>query len=221
MTVHKAKGLEFPVVILADPTCDAARDTPSRQIEPARRLWLEPLSGSAPIELLEAADEELIRNHADAVRVAHAATTRARDLLVVPVCGDQPIEGWLGVLDPMLYPPDEARLRSGPAPCYPMFGDDSVSNAGPRGVLPRTARSGLACIARKLTGRASFGGTRRCSRTKSQSGSSSGISASCRRTRMAPSRRQAKRTIQPGRRHARLCSAGLLARQCPFGPLHL
>ena len=24
MTVHKAKGLEFPVVILADPTCPAA-----------------------------------------------------------------------------------------------------------------------------------------------------------------------------------------------------
>ena len=34
MTVHKAKGLEFPVVILADPTCPASRDTPSRHIEP-------------------------------------------------------------------------------------------------------------------------------------------------------------------------------------------
>ena len=33
MTVHKAaKGLEFPVVILADPTCNATRDTPSRHI---------------------------------------------------------------------------------------------------------------------------------------------------------------------------------------------
>jgi superfamily I DNA/RNA helicase len=30
MTVHKAKGLEFPVVILADPTCPATRDYPSR-----------------------------------------------------------------------------------------------------------------------------------------------------------------------------------------------
>jgi ATP-dependent exoDNAse (exonuclease V) beta subunit len=121
MTVHKAKGLEFPVVILADPTCNAARDTPSRHIEPARRLWLEPLCGSAPIELLEAANEELIRDHAEAVRVACVATTRARDLLVVPVCGDQPIEGWLGVLDSLLYPPDDARRRSGPAPCCPMF----------------------------------------------------------------------------------------------------
>jgi len=32
MTVHKAKGLEFPVVILADPRCNATRDTPSRHI---------------------------------------------------------------------------------------------------------------------------------------------------------------------------------------------
>jgi ATP-dependent helicase/nuclease subunit A len=28
MTVHRAKGLEFPVVILADATCPAARDNP-------------------------------------------------------------------------------------------------------------------------------------------------------------------------------------------------
>ena len=147
MTVHKAKGLEFPVVILADPTCNAARDTPSRHIEPARRLWLEPLCGSAPIELLQAADEELIRDHAEAVRVAYVATTRARDLLVVPVCGDQPIEGWLAVLDPMLYPPDEARRRSGPAPCCPIFGDDSVVERGPEGRPPANGpvRPGLHC----------------------------------------------------------------------------
>jgi ATP-dependent helicase/nuclease subunit A len=145
MTVHKAKGLEFPVVILADPTCNAARDTPSRHIEPSRRLWLEPLCGSAPIELLEAADEELTRDRAEAVRVAYVATTRARDLLVLPVCGDQPIEGWLGVLDPMLYPPDDARRRSRPASCCPMFGDDSVVKRGPEGrpPVPGSVKPGL------------------------------------------------------------------------------
>jgi ATP-dependent exoDNAse (exonuclease V) beta subunit len=145
MTVHKAKGLEFPVVILADPTCNAARDTPSRHIEPARRLWLEPLCGSAPIELLEAAGEELIRDQTEAIRVAYVAATRARDLLVVPVCGDQPIDGWLGVLDPMLYPPDDARRRSGPAPCCPTFGDDSVVERGPQGHPPAlgSVRPGL------------------------------------------------------------------------------
>jgi ATP-dependent helicase/nuclease subunit A len=59
MTVHKAKGLEFPVVILADPTCPAAWTKPSRHVIPERRLWLQPLCGCAPIELLEAAAEEL------------------------------------------------------------------------------------------------------------------------------------------------------------------
>src|SRR5258707_10855943 len=109
MTVHKAKGLEFPVVILADPTCSAARGIPSRHVNPDRRLWLETICGSAPIELLEAAGEELRRDQAEAIRVAYVAATRARDLLVAPVCGDQPIQGWLEVRDPMLHPTDEKR----------------------------------------------------------------------------------------------------------------
>jgi hypothetical protein len=59
----------------------------------------------------EAADEELRREQAEAIKVVYVAVTRARDLLVVPTCGDQPIEGWLQVLDPMLYPPDGYRRR--------------------------------------------------------------------------------------------------------------
>jgi ATP-dependent helicase/nuclease subunit A len=38
---------------------------------------------------------------------ACVAVTRARDLLIVPVCGDAPIEGRLDVLDPVIYPPEE------------------------------------------------------------------------------------------------------------------
>jgi ATP-dependent exoDNAse (exonuclease V) beta subunit len=136
MTVHKAKGLEFPVVVLADPTCNAARDTPSRHVDPDRRLWVEPLCGSAPIELLEAADEELQRDQAEAIRVAYVASTRARDLLVAPVCGDQPIEGWLDALQPVLYPSNDARRNSDIAPGCPSFGEDSVVDRGPKGHPP-------------------------------------------------------------------------------------
>jgi hypothetical protein len=136
MTVHKAKGLEFPVVILADPTCSAARDTPSRHVNPTRGLWVEPLCGCAPIELMEAADEELRRDQAEAVRVAYVAATRARDLLVAPVCGDEPIEGWLDVLKPVLYPPDESRRNSHAADGCPVFGEDSVVDRGSKGVPP-------------------------------------------------------------------------------------
>jgi len=145
MTVHKAKGLEFPVVVLADPTCNATRDTPSRHVDPHRRIWTEPLCGSAPIELLEAADEELRRDRAEAIRVAYVAATRARDLLVAPVCGDQPIEGWLDVLQPVLYPPNDSRGNSDVAPGCPTFGEDSVVDRGPKGHPPAvgSVRPGL------------------------------------------------------------------------------
>jgi superfamily I DNA/RNA helicase len=73
MTVHKAKGLEFPIVILADPSCPATHDIPSRHVDPARRLWLEPLCGRVPAELLETADEELQRDQAEAVRLVYVA----------------------------------------------------------------------------------------------------------------------------------------------------
>ena len=136
MTVHKAKGLEFPVVILADPTCSAARDMPSRHVDASGHLWVEPLCGCAPIELSEAADEELRRDQAEAIRVAYVATTRARDLLVAPVCGDEPTEGWLDVLKPVLYPPEDSRRNSDAAEGCPAFGEDSVVDRGPKGISP-------------------------------------------------------------------------------------
>jgi ATP-dependent helicase/nuclease subunit A len=136
MTVHRAKGLEFPVVILTDPTCPAARDNPSRHVDPARRLWLEPLCGCMPIELLEASQEELLRDQAEAVRLAYVAATRARDLLVVPACGDRPLAGWLEILNPALYPPDEAKGQSESVPGAPSFGQESVVERGPQGMAP-------------------------------------------------------------------------------------
>ncbi len=145
MTVHRAKGLEFPVVLLADPTCPAARDFPSRHVDPSRRLWLEPLCGCTPVELLEASQQELRRDQAEAVRLAYVAATRARDLLVVPSCGDQTLAGWLEVLNPALYPIDEAKGQSEPVPGAPSFGRDSVVDRGAQGMAPASGcvRPGL------------------------------------------------------------------------------
>jgi ATP-dependent exoDNAse (exonuclease V) beta subunit len=126
MTVYKAKGLEFPVVILADPTYPATRTAPSRHVDPARSLWVEQLCYSSPIELREAADLEMRRDRAEAIRIAYVATTRARDLLVLPVCGDQPIEGWFEVLNPNLYPAQGGCRNSILAPGCPALGEDSV-----------------------------------------------------------------------------------------------
>jgi ATP-dependent exoDNAse (exonuclease V) beta subunit len=136
MTVHKAKGLEFPIVMLADPTFPATRDFPSRHVDPSRRLWLEPLCGCTPAELLEVSQEELQRDAAEAARLAYVAATRARDLLIAPVCGDQPVAGWFEVLNPALYPTHEEKGRSEPVPGAPGFGIDSVVDRGPRGTEP-------------------------------------------------------------------------------------
>ena len=121
-----------------------SRDT-KPNVEPSRRLWVEPLCGSVPIELSEAADEELRRDQAEAVRVAYVAATRARDILIAPVCGDGPIEGWLDVLKPVLYPPDKSRANSVAAGGCPSFGEDSVLDRGPEGVPPTigSVRPGL------------------------------------------------------------------------------
>ncbi|HET6338052.1 MAG TPA: UvrD-helicase domain-containing protein [Polyangiales bacterium] len=129
MTVHAAKGLEFPVVVLCDPTAPKRSEYASRYIDPARKLWAQSLCDAQPIELFERREEVREHDAAEIVRLAYVAATRAQDLLVVPVCGDGPIEGWLDVLAPALYPPQE-RCRSPEQPTFrvPEFGEDSVSN---------------------------------------------------------------------------------------------
>jgi ATP-dependent helicase/nuclease subunit A len=126
MTVHKAKGLEFPVVVLVDPTCPAVQQEPSRYIDGASRLWVSPLAGCPPVELAEHREEVLRHDAEEAVRLAYVAATRARELLVVPTVGDGPIDGWVEVFSPVLYPSARTRRSAKPAPGCPPFSDDSV-----------------------------------------------------------------------------------------------
>jgi ATP-dependent exoDNAse (exonuclease V) beta subunit len=126
MTVHKAKGLEFPVVILADPTAPLSRFA-SRHVDPESGLWAESLAGCAPHDLLDQQDAELERDRQEEVRLVYVAATRARDLLVVPALGDEQQRGWLEVLNPAIYPPVKRQRRPSPAPgCPASFGPESV-----------------------------------------------------------------------------------------------
>jgi ATP-dependent helicase/nuclease subunit A len=134
MTVHKAKGLEFPVVILADITAGIAAWNPGRWIDAERGLCALRLGGWQPWDLLEHEDDEATRDRAEGVRVAYVAATRARDLLVVPAIGDDPFvagwdgasDGWISPVHAAVYPAADRRREPQAAPGCPVFGDDSV-----------------------------------------------------------------------------------------------
>ncbi|MGE0444709.1 MAG: UvrD-helicase domain-containing protein [Vicinamibacterales bacterium] len=127
MTVHKAKGLEFPVVILADMTAKLAPNEASRHLDPARGLCALRIGGWSPRELLLQQPLEQAREQQEGIRVAYVAATRARDLLVVPAVGDEPFEGgWTSPLDAAVYPPVAQRRTPEPVPGAPPFRKDSV-----------------------------------------------------------------------------------------------
>jgi ATP-dependent exoDNAse (exonuclease V) beta subunit len=126
MTVHRAKGLEFPVVILADPTAKAVSTQPSRHVDTARKLWAEPLAGCVPQDILDHRAEATERDREESLRLAYVAATRARDLLVVPGVGDGPRPGWLEVLNPVVYPRRGTHRSPSPSPGCPPFGKEAV-----------------------------------------------------------------------------------------------
>ena len=134
MSVHKAKGLEFPVVILADITAKVYRKEPARYIDPASRLCVTPLAGCAPLQLLEFGPREVARDYAEGIRLSYVAVTRARDLLVVPAVGDDPVERrwetaqnwWVKPLYKAIYPAAECRREPEKACACPQFKKDSV-----------------------------------------------------------------------------------------------
>jgi len=123
MTVHGAKGLEFPVVILADITAKLSRTPPEKYIDGQEELAAISLAGFSPWDLLDHQLEEEGRDQAEGVRVAYVAATRARDLLVVGSVGAEPTDGWwLSPLNKALYPEDKSRRRARTAPACPKFG---------------------------------------------------------------------------------------------------
>jgi ATP-dependent helicase/nuclease subunit A len=145
MTVHKAKGLEFPVVILADLTCKLARAEAGRWLDPDANVCALKLGGWAPIDLRLHDAEESARDRAEAERLAYVAATRARDLLVIPAIGDEPYDGgWLDPLMPAIYPPESERRTPAQASGCPKFRSKDTVLKRPEGdpASPRTVAPG-------------------------------------------------------------------------------
>lgn len=169
MTVHRAKGLEFPVVLLADMTANLTPYQPSRWVDREHGLCAQRLAGLMPAELLEHADEERRREAAEGVRIAYVAATRARDLLVVPTVGSTPwggitstldenpaspleqptLEGWIAALNRAVYPPPSRWSRSQLAPGCPPFGAESVLDPPMERAQDPTVRPGLHLLGSK------------------------------------------------------------------------
>jgi ATP-dependent exoDNAse (exonuclease V) beta subunit len=136
MTVHKAKGLEFPVVILADMTAKLVPFEASRYVDHDRGLAAVRIGGWSPKDLTDWSAQEKERERAEGVRIAYVAATRARDVLVVPAIGDQPYgsDGWLSPLDAAIYPSVETRRQPSTASGCPPFKKDSVLRRPDEGV---------------------------------------------------------------------------------------
>jgi ATP-dependent helicase/nuclease subunit A len=145
MTVHKAKGLEFPVVILADLTAKlTGPQGADRTSDAERRLCAQRLLWCAPWELLDAAAEEAKAEEEEALRVAYVAATRARDLLVVAAIGEEErAGGWLSPLHDALYPAKERWRAPETAPGCPKFGASTVLNRPPDYPEEVSVRPGL------------------------------------------------------------------------------
>lgn len=125
LSVHKAKGLELPVVILASPmTKPTFWKGPDRWSDPARGLTVGSVGGYRPIELEENLAAAEAYERGEATRVLYVAATRARDVLVVPTGGDTVLDGWTRPLQQVMRPAAGAEPTR--FPCFPAFGDRSA-----------------------------------------------------------------------------------------------
>ncbi len=139
LTVHRAKGLEFPVVVLGDPATRPLRERGAgRYVDPARSVAIRELAGFAPIELREHLDTATALERAEAMRLLYVGATRARDVLVVPTVGHLEIESsWMTPLARALVP-DDPRGVTGSFARLPPFGERTMLEGGPKtmGVRP-------------------------------------------------------------------------------------
>ncbi len=134
LTVHGAKGLEFPVVVIADPTSRPQwQSGPSRYADPSRNVLVRKLAQFMPIEMRENLATASALELGEAARLLYVAATRARDVLVIPTVGLGEIEdSWMAPLARALVPTDPHGAVSA-FPSFPAFGERSMLDENARG----------------------------------------------------------------------------------------
>jgi len=83
LTIHKAKGLQFPVVILANLAQQRSRKA-GIVIEKGGTLHFKTGNGLSTSRFQDAVESESLRAEAESARLLYVAATRAGDTLVVP-----------------------------------------------------------------------------------------------------------------------------------------
>ena len=94
VTVHKAKGLEYPIVIVADLLSDRMLASSFVVRHATGEGWLK-IGNFAPDGWEQALAEEDRQREAEERRLLYVALTRARDHLVIPCFPDQQRQAWL------------------------------------------------------------------------------------------------------------------------------
>ena len=122
MTIHKSKGLEFPVVYLADLSrrmnlTDSARNVllDSELLIGADVTDLQSRSVRSGIAKLAIADRHLRQTVSEELRVLYVAMTRARELLILSYCGkrlESTLRKWNGLVSRPLSPEVSGSARS-------------------------------------------------------------------------------------------------------------
>ena len=89
MTIHQAKGLEFPVVVLAAMANNMYDPSPAIGVASPDRYEFNLGKGLTSVRYDEWSDFERVpRGLAERVRLQYVACTRARDHLIVSLCGE-------------------------------------------------------------------------------------------------------------------------------------
>ena len=113
MTVHKAKGLEFPVVILADITARLTPYEAGRYIDPSARLCALRIGGWSPKDLNDQRDDGA-RARASG-RASASRTWRPRARAICSSCRrsatSRTPKGWIAPLNAAIYPAERCAAR--------------------------------------------------------------------------------------------------------------